>query len=1272
MDQLSTLPDRLYARIAELEARLAAVESERDTLAATLADARAADERREVELRQERRLYRIFEQIPVGVFFSPLEPSRRGTYISSHIERLLGFTPAEWTHDPDLWVSLIHPDDREAVLSQVAEARTTGRHVSYEYRIRHRDGHYIWAHEEVELVTDEAGGSPRFQGFFYSITARKAAEAAAQTQEARYRELVENLPVLTYRVDAVDGRLLYMSPFAEQLLGYTPGEFDSWSELWRQRLHPDDAATAIAAFDAAVNTGDRLACEYRICHRDGHYVWLRDEATVLPETPDEGPVLLGFAYEISKRKWAEQALRQAEALYRSLAENIPDVITRLDREMRTLYISPNIEQSTGIPVAVHLGRTGLELGMPPEIFAGMAAAVARAFDSDEPQTFEFANDTPAGRKSYEARIMRERGPDGAADTVMVISRDVTEQRHAEAALRGSEERLRTVLSGMPIMLDAFDEHRRLAVWNAECERVTGYSAAEMLGRTDVNALLYPDKAFRDAVNDEWARRGPDFRNWEFTLTRKDGQQRIVSWSNVSGALPVPGWSFWAVGVDVTEQRRAEAALRESQSELRLREQQFSALVENSPDVIFRQRIAPELAYEYVSPATQRLVGYPPEAFLADPQFLAGIVHPDDRPIVAQLNAERRAPAPFIIRLRHRDGRLVWAELNISPIYAEDGAVVALEGVFHDITAHKLLEQNLLRQTRLQGMLAASLRILHSHGHDETARQRIFAAVAAELCYGIEAAHVLIWELNGRTSARLAAAAGPEGAVALGEQTVAVEELPAAVRELFAAEPGQAPYTVPAFASAGAPDEEYYLLPIGWPVTGWGMVAVGVPRGATLAAEDLTFAATVTDILSTTLRRWLAVDALQASERRLRLAIEAAQMGTFELDVAAGSLTASKRFSELIGIASEAEAEVFPMGTLTDRLHPDDREAALGELQRTLTTGSQVAIEGRILQPDGTRRWVRSLGQILFGPEGAPERLVGVSMDVTAQRESQESLLRLNVGLEQRVQERTRELERTNAALRQEIADRERAEAALLESQRFLERVMAAYPAQIYVYDYRQQKLVYSNKPLAMLLGFPESVQAELGDYPIANLMHPDDAARLPGMYQDYDLIGDDGVLENEFRVRQADGGWRWFATRDIVFARGPDGKPTQMLGAGIDITARKEVETDLALAFRQLDTLNTELRRSDSLLRTIVNSLVDGLALVDAEGRLLMANQALASLFRLDPSALVGRQWSAVCPFNSPMIEQAIAQGLAFSGRERVAQEGLESVFDIQAVPLGQ
>lgn len=126
------------------------------------------------------------------------------------------------------------------------------------------------------------------------------------------------------------------------------------------------------------------------------------------------------------------ALQRSEAAYRSLVNNLPDVVIRFDREGRHLYVSPPMEAISGKPPAFFIGRTHAQTGAPPELEALFRTALQRVFADGGGQHIEFEADVPAGRRAFEAVLTPEYGAGGAVETALAIARDITERRAQEA------------------------------------------------------------------------------------------------------------------------------------------------------------------------------------------------------------------------------------------------------------------------------------------------------------------------------------------------------------------------------------------------------------------------------------------------------------------------------------------------------------------------------------------------------------------------------------------------------------------------------------------------------------------------------------------------------------------------------------------------------------------------------------------------------------------------------------------------------------------------
>jgi PAS domain S-box-containing protein len=158
--------------------------------------------------------------------------------------------------------------------------------------------------------------------------------------------------------------------------------------------------------------------------------------------------------------------------------------------------------------------------------------------------------------------------------------------------------------------------------------------------------------------------------------------------------------------DVTNVVLLEEQRARQQRELAESEARFERLAENAPDIIYRYRLRPTPAYEYVSLAASTILGYTPEEFYADPGLGEKIVHPDDRELLDQVRTSSQ-PQTFMLRWIRKDGTVVWTEPHIAYLYDDAGDVVAYEGIVRDVTDRKQALDDLEARAR-QKRAAADL------------------------------------------------------------------------------------------------------------------------------------------------------------------------------------------------------------------------------------------------------------------------------------------------------------------------------------------------------------------------------------------------------------------------------------------------------------------------------------------------------------------------------------------------------------------------------------
>lgn len=175
-----------------------------------------------------------------------------------------------------------------------------------------------------------------------------------------------------------------------------------------------------------------------------------------------------------------------------------------------------------------------------------------------------------------------------------------------------------------------------------------------------------------------------------------------------------------------------------------------------------------------------------------------------------------------------------------------------------------------------------------------------------------------------------------------------------------------------------------------------------------------------------------IEELRESEEQLRTALLAGRLGSWQLDLATMALSASATSKVLFGRAPDQE---LSFADLLHCIHPEDRPRVQDAVRDDLEPGADLAMEFRVIWPDGSTRWADIRARLVGDARGGRGRLVGVSSDITERKQADRQLRRVNETLEERVAERTAELERAHAAVLTQIAQRERAEEQLRQAQK---------------------------------------------------------------------------------------------------------------------------------------------------------------------------------------------------------------------------------------------
>ena len=389
-------------------------------------------------LREDEQQFRtLVEQIPVATYTQQtVEPGKSETrptvYASPQIEALSGYPPRSFVEDPELWIKLLHPDDREWVLAEDRSTDESGEPFRVEYRQITRDGHLVWVRDEAVLVRDEEG-QPRFwQGVMYDVTARKRAEEALERSEQRFRAIFEQTSMGIVQV-ALDGRLLNFNDRFCKIVGYTREEIPRVD--FRDILVPEDLERDLER-DARMLSGEmrHYSEEKRIRQKNGSLKWISLTISLIYSS-GEPECFVGVIEDISDRKRFEEALRHSEELYRTVVEQAAENIFLVDVESkrvleanaalaRSLGYSPEELKRMSLYDIVAHDRESVDLNVERVVADGRRFIGERRYRRKDGSLVDV--ETSASTISY-----------GGREMMCIVAHDVTERKLAEERFRQS-------------------------------------------------------------------------------------------------------------------------------------------------------------------------------------------------------------------------------------------------------------------------------------------------------------------------------------------------------------------------------------------------------------------------------------------------------------------------------------------------------------------------------------------------------------------------------------------------------------------------------------------------------------------------------------------------------------------------------------------------------------------------------------------------------------------------------------------------------------------
>jgi diguanylate cyclase (GGDEF)-like protein/PAS domain S-box-containing protein len=376
---------------------------------------------------------------------------------------------------------------------------------------------------------------------------------------------------------------------------------------------------------------------------------------------------------------------------RKLVENSPDAVARYSPDGRYVYVNRAGEKLGGRPRDEIIGKTPEELGAAPDVAALFSEAFRRVFETKK----KVVIDIPFAGRIYQGIFEPETGPQGTINSIAVYSRDVTETRKATAELRKSEKIVQNVNS---IILITDREGNITFINNYGCQ-FFGFATEELIGKNVVGTIVPETESTGRQLNTLVRNIMADPDNFRTNVNeniKKNGERVWISWTNSTivddDANSVATFS---VGNDVTELKKTQDALRES-------EEKYRTLVERANDGII---IVQEGVIIYGNPRMAELDGGTVDQLVGTP--LTDHIYPDEIPKVIEFHRRRmkgeKVPATYETVLRRRNGSPAPAEVNAAVI--NFGGKLADMVLIRDVTERKRADESLKRHEREYRALA---------------------------------------------------------------------------------------------------------------------------------------------------------------------------------------------------------------------------------------------------------------------------------------------------------------------------------------------------------------------------------------------------------------------------------------------------------------------------------------------------------------------------------------------------------------------------------------
>ncbi|MEI6567080.1 MAG: PAS domain S-box protein [Verrucomicrobiota bacterium] len=603
-------------------------------------------------------------------------------FFSNRWKEMIGYGPEELEGKLSEWKERVHADDLPEVL-ETLQRHFNGESPQYvsEHRIRCKDGSWKWITGRGKVLERTPEGKPaRMLGTHIDITERKIAEETIRKSEEKYRKLVDNLPFILYRlILKPELRFDYVSPSVTEITGYTPEEHYADPQLGFKLVHPDDRK--FLNDTATHSQGEPLVLRW--IKKDGTVIWTEQRNVLFFDENNEPFAIEGQARDITESKIAAETIRKSEEKFRIVADNAFNWEFWEGADGQWIHHSLSCKKLTGYSADEFMNDNELLLKIiHPDDLQVYLLHQQKARENLTPGSLYFRIITKDGEiRDIEHVCQPVYNDAGLYIGIRGSNIDITERRQAEMKVILSEDKYRQLyeFNQMPIAIFEVNTLNFLSVNNAWVDKY-GYTKEELLSMTILD--IRPESEI-EKVKQLVRQTSKGLENiGEYLHENKNGE--ILQVEIIRYDLIFEGKNAKLVFAnDITERKKAEEALRESEVQYRNLANSGSALIWTS---------GTDKLCNYFNEPWQKFTGRTLEQELGN-GWGNGVHQEDfDRCLETYFSAfDKREPFEMEYRLCHVSGEYRWIMDLGTPNFNNKGVFVGYIGHCFDISERKLVE-----------------------------------------------------------------------------------------------------------------------------------------------------------------------------------------------------------------------------------------------------------------------------------------------------------------------------------------------------------------------------------------------------------------------------------------------------------------------------------------------------------------------------------------------------------------------------------------------------